>query len=64
MSLLRGTFSHTLISTLERLSLDKASVEWAQFDETPFDYLQPGSGRAQTGCLWTSNIPGGSVIYL
>lgn len=36
---------------------------YRQFDETPLDYLDPGSGKAQTGYLWTSNIPGGSVLY-
>ena len=36
---------------------------YRQIDETPIDYLQPGSGKAQTGYLWTSNIPGGTVLY-
>lgn len=36
---------------------------YRQIDETPIRYLQPGSGKAQTGYLWTSNIPGGSVFY-
>ncbi|MCW1923137.1 IS66 family transposase [Luteolibacter arcticus] len=36
---------------------------YRQFDETPIDYLEPGSGQAQTGYLWASNIPGGTVIY-
>ena len=36
---------------------------YRQIDETPIDYLKPGSGKAQTGYLWTSNIPGGSVFY-
>ena len=36
---------------------------YRQIDETPIDYLEPGSGKAQTGYLWTSNIPGGSVFY-
>lgn len=36
---------------------------YRQIDETPINYLQPGSGKAQTGYLWTSNIPGGSVFY-
>jgi transposase len=36
---------------------------YRQIDETPIDYLQPGSGKAQKGYLWTSNIPGGSVFY-
>lgn len=36
---------------------------YRQIDETPIKYLQPGSGKAQTGYLWTSNIPGGTVFY-
>ena len=36
---------------------------YRQIDETPIRYLQPGSGKAQTGYLWTSNIPGGTVFY-
>ena len=36
---------------------------YRQIDETPISYLKPGSGKAQTGYLWVSNIPGGSVIY-
>jgi transposase len=36
---------------------------YRQLDETPIRYLQPGSGKAQTGYLWTSNIPGGSVFF-
>jgi transposase len=36
---------------------------YRQIDETPIDYLKPGSGKAQTGYLWTSNIPGGTVFY-
>ncbi len=36
---------------------------YRQIDETPIDYLEPGSGKARTGYLWTSNIPGGSVLY-
>lgn len=36
---------------------------YRQIDETPIRYLQPGTGKAQLGYLWTSNIPGGSVFY-
>lgn len=36
---------------------------YRQFDETPIHYLEPGSGKAQTGYLWTSHIPGGTVLY-
>jgi transposase len=38
-------------------------AHYRQIDETPIHYLEPGSGKAQTGYLWTSNIPGGSVLY-
>jgi len=34
-----------------------------QIDETPIRFLEPGNGKARTGYLWTSNIPGGSVLY-
>ncbi len=36
---------------------------YRQIDETPIRYLEPGTGKAQLGYLWTSNIPGGSVFY-
>jgi transposase len=36
---------------------------YRQIDETPIRYLEPGSGKAQLGYLWTSNIPGGSVFF-
>ena len=36
---------------------------YGQLDETPIRYLQPGSGKAQTGYLWVSNIPGGRVFF-
>ena len=36
---------------------------YRQIDETPMPYLEPGSGKAQQGYLWTSNIPGASVFF-
>ncbi len=36
---------------------------YRQIDETPIRYLEPGTGKAQLGYLWTSSIPGGSVFY-
>jgi len=36
---------------------------YRQLDETPIDYLQPGSGKAQTGYLCVSNMPGGTVLF-
>ena len=38
-------------------------VLYRQLDETPIRYLQPGSGKAQTRYLWTSNFPGATVFY-
>ncbi len=36
---------------------------YRQLDETPIPYLKPGSGNAQTGYLWLSNIPRTSVFF-
>lgn len=36
---------------------------FVQIDETPIHYLEPGCGKARQGYLWTSSIPGGSVLY-
>ena len=36
---------------------------YIQVDETPVKYLEPGSGKAQTGYFWTFGRPGGDVIY-
>ena len=36
---------------------------YLQIDETPIDYLQPGSGKTGQGYLWVSNRPGGNVAY-
>jgi len=36
---------------------------YRQIDETPIRYLEPGSGKAQTGYLWVSNKPNGTVFY-
>ncbi len=36
---------------------------YLQIDETPIRYLSPGHGSTKTGYLWTSHLPGKSVIY-
>lgn len=36
---------------------------YAQVDETPVDYLEPGNGKARQGYLWTCSRPGGDVFY-
>lgn len=36
---------------------------YVQLDETPIDYLEPGTGRALKGYLWTGSRPGGDVFF-
>jgi hypothetical protein len=36
---------------------------YLQIDETPIDYLRPGSGKTGQGYLWVSHRPGGNVAY-
>jgi hypothetical protein len=34
-----------------------------QIDETPVRYLSPGHGKTKQGYFWTTNRPGGEVVY-
>lgn len=36
---------------------------YAQLDETPIDYLEPGFGRAKQGYLWVGKDPKGDVFF-
>lgn len=36
---------------------------YAQIDETPINYLEPGNGKTRQGYLWTGNKPGGDVFF-
>lgn len=36
---------------------------YVQVDETPIDYLAPGTGKTSQGYLWTGCRPGGDVFY-
>jgi transposase len=36
---------------------------YAQIDETPVNYLEPGYGKTKRGYLWTGCRPGGDVFY-
>ncbi len=52
------------LSAIHRVIRDEhRDGSYTQLDETPVRYLEPGAGKARTGYLWTSNIPGGSVYY-
>lgn len=46
------------------IASDIRSSGHVQADETPIDFLKPGSGSAQTGYLWTYHSPAeGLVLY-
>lgn len=36
---------------------------YAQVDETPLRYLEPGHGQTRLGYLWTCHRPGGDTVY-
>jgi transposase len=36
---------------------------YAQVDETPVQYLEPGHGQTKQGYLWTALVPGRCVLY-
>jgi transposase len=36
---------------------------YAQVDETPVQYLEPGHGQTRQGYLWTALVPGQCVLY-
>ena len=36
---------------------------YAQVDETPVKYLEPGHGQTKQGYLWTALVPGQCVLY-
>ncbi|MFM2197820.1 MAG: hypothetical protein RLZZ505_1252 [Verrucomicrobiota bacterium] len=42
---------------------DHRQSTYRQIDETPISYLEPGHRKARKGYLWTSTVPGRSVIY-
>ena len=37
--------------------------DYVQADETPVKFLQPGSGKAQQGYLWTYKVPRGDTLF-
>ncbi len=47
----------------EQIAREMFAQNYLQGDETPVRYLQPGSGKAQLGYLWTYNVPGGDTLY-
>ena len=37
--------------------------DYVEVDETPVKFLQPGTGKAQQGYLWTYKVPGGDTLF-
>lgn len=53
-----GDLAHDYLSGIYRaMHQNLLSSGYLQVDETPIDYLQPGSGKAQQGYLWTASLP-------
>lgn len=55
--------SEWLAAIYRGIEAEHRACGYLQIDETPIRYLEPGCGKARNGYLWTSNIPGGSVLY-
>lgn len=47
----------------EALRAELRSTSYLQVDETPVNYLNPGSGKCGQGYLWVYKIPQGSVLF-
>jgi len=47
----------------EALRNELRSAAYLQIDETPVNYLNPGSGKCGQGYLWVYKIPQGSVLF-
>lgn len=58
MSQWMGDLAHDYLSGIYRAMHDEMlQSDYLQADETPIDYLSPGSGETQTGYLWTISHP-------
>lgn len=55
--------SHWLSAIHREICHDHRQSSYRQIDETPISYLEPGHRKAKKGYLWTSTVPGRSVIY-
>lgn len=47
----------------EEIRLEMFAGGYVQVDEVPVKFLQPGSGKAQQGYLWTYREPGGNTLF-
>ena len=58
MSQWMGDLAHDYLSGIYRAMHDEMlQSDYLQADETPIDYLSPGTGETQTGYLWTLSHP-------
>ena len=48
---------------VEAIRAEQFDGDYVQFDETPVDYLAPGTGKTGQGYLWTCHRPGGDTVY-
>jgi hypothetical protein len=47
----------------EEIRSDVLATGYAQIDETPIRYLEPGHGQTKLGYLWTCHRPGGDSFF-
>jgi transposase len=48
---------------VEEMKAGQFTGGYVQVDETPIEYLAPGTGKTAQGYLWTSHRPGGDTLY-
>ena len=58
-----GAVADWLRLVVEEMSRATFDSGYVQGDETPIKYLEPGTGKAQQGYLWTIHSPGGDTVY-
>jgi len=66
-----GDLAHLYLTGIyDALHTDMLTGDYLQADETPINYLQPGSGKTQKGYLWTISRPAlktqngrGDILY-
>lgn len=53
----------TLEPLYKVISEQQQNSHYLQIDETPINYLAPGTGKTGQGYFWVSNVPGGDVVF-
>ncbi len=57
------TSAHWLAPIYREIQSEIFATGYAQLDETPIDFLEPGHGKTRQGYLWAARRPGGDTLY-